>query len=461
MALKDYSEPVEFNGKDIAAIIKDQTTKVNPRYTLMQEYYEGRHNILARTLTSAASPNNKLVNNFPGYISSVNTGYFMGKPVTYSAIEGADILKTDVQNIFNNNDEQAENAKLAKIASIKGKAYELLWMDEEGLPRFSAVDPDNMILVYDNKITPTPLYAIRYRVEDKKVYAELYTSTDITQYEGEEDDLNEVGSSPHPFMEVPVVEFMNNDEGIGDFEKVLTLVDAYDKNQSDSANDFEYFADAYLKIKNMSATKGADISEMKKNRVILVDDDGDADWLTKNIQDSAMENYKNRLQTDIHRFSMTPNLTDEAFAGNLSGIALEFKLWGLEQLAAQKERKFKKGLQRRIKLLCNFLGLHDKTYDWRSVVITFTRNIPRQLADAIKAVTDLTGILSRETLFGLLPFIEDAKEEMARVDAEAAEAVDLTKTLGDDPELPDPPESLNTEDPLKKQIAIEEVIPEE
>lgn len=460
MALKDYTESVELSGKDIAEIIKNQVA-TNTKYLTLQEYYEGKQAIAHRTMASPSSPNNKLTNNFPGYISSVNTGYFMGKPVTYSAIEGADILKTDVQNIFNNNDEQAENAKLAKIASIKGKAFELLWMDEESKPKFSAVDPENMVLVYNNKITPSPLYAIRYHIEDKKTYAEMYTVNEIIQYEGEEDELVEVGRASHPFLDVPVIEFLNNDEGIGDFEKVMSLIDAYDKTQSDSANDFEYFADAYLKVKNMSATKGSDISEMKKNRVILVDEDGDADWLTKNVQDSALENYKNRLQTDIHRFSMTPNLTDEAFAGNLSGVALEFKLWGLEQLASQKERKFKKALQRRIKLLCNFLGLHDKNYDWRAIMITFTRNIPQQLDGAIEAVVKLNGILSRETLFSILPFVEDAQKEMAKVDAEAAEEVDLTKTIGDDPELPDPPESLNTEDPLKKQIAIEEVIPEE
>lgn len=459
MALKQSQEEVKLTGSDVAELIKQYQKEgsVGVKYTTLQQYYEGQHSILQRKMSSASSPNNKLVNNFPGYIADVNTGYFMGKPVTYSAEEekGADQLKKDIQDIFNNNDEQAENAKLAKIASIKGKAYELLWMDEESAPKFAAVDPENMILVYDDKIIPTPLYGIRFKVVDKKTYAELYTRDTITQFEGEGEELLQVGDAAHPFLEVPIVEYLNNDEGIGDFENVLQLIDAYDKSQSDSANDFEYFADAYLKIKNMSATTGENVSEMKKNRVILVDEDGDADWLTKNIQDTAMENYKNRLQADIHRFSMTPNLTDEAFAGNLSGIALEFKLWGLEQSAAQKERKFKKGLQRRIKLLCNFLGLHDKNYDWRSIVITFSRNVPQQLSDAVKAVVDLNGIVSRETLLALLPFIEDAKKEMERIDAEASEGVDL---MDMNDEQFDSDTSFSSSAPsTDKQISIQEV----
>ena len=253
----------------------------------------------------------------------------MGKPVTYAPVEGAEKVKEEIQNVFDYNDEQAENAQLAKTASIKGTAYELLYVDEDANARFNIVEPDNMILVYDDKITPSPLYALRYQIKDKMTYAELYTKEEIIQFEGEGDELNEVGRDSHPFLEVPVVEYPNNDEAQGDFEKVLTLVDGYDKSQSDTANDFEYFADAYLKIKNMSGTNGDDVADMKAKRVILVEGDGDADWLTKTIQDTAMENYKTRLQTDIHTFSMTPNLTDESFAGNLSGIALQFKLWGL------------------------------------------------------------------------------------------------------------------------------------
>lgn len=416
MALKDYTQSVDLSGEDIADIIKN-TDKTN--YVILQEYYEGKHAILTRPNASPSAPNNKLVNNFPGYITGVNVGYFMGKPVSYSAGREASGLLEDLKDIFVQNDEQAENARIAKIASIKGKAYELLWLDEDGQVKFYAVEPENMILVYDNKITPVPLYAIRYRVKDKTTYAELYTKDMIYQFEGEDDKLVQVGEANHPFMEVPVIEYLNNDEGMGDFERVLTLIDAYDRVQSDSSNDFEYFADAFLKIKNMSSTTGADISEMKKNRVILVDEDGDASWLTKDINDKAAENHKSRIQSDIHRFSLTPNLTDEAFAGNLSGVALQFKLWGLEQASAQKERKFKKGLQRRIRLICNFLGLHDKRYDWRSIQITFVRNIPAQLTDAVEAVTKLTGILSRETLFALLPFVDDANSEITRLNADA------------------------------------------
>ena len=157
-----------------------------------------------------------------------------------------------------------------------------------------------------------------------------------------------------------------------------------------------------------------------------MDGDGDASWLTKTMQDTATENYKTRLQTDIHRFSMTPNLTDENFAGNLSGVALEFKLWGLEQLAVYKERKFKRALQRRIELLCNFLKLKtDKEDDWRTININFTRNIPMNIPDVVDMVVKLNGILSQQTLLARLPFIDDPAKELEQIEAESEGMVNL------------------------------------
>ena len=451
MATKYNLDINTLSESDVSFLIKEASEEV-ARYVELHEYYKGEHPILDRTATDSAKPNNKLVNNFPGYITDVNVGYFMGKPVTYSTVEEEDEMKDAIQDILDYNDEQVHNASLATTSSIMGTAFELLYIDELANVRFGEVSPCNLILVYNDKISPEPLFAIRYGIDDvaitttgsdgmvvasKKsvVWAELYTDKEIIEYGGElGKGFTESDRRPHQFGSVPVVEYLNNDDRMSDFEKVLTLVDAYDLAQSDSANDFDYFADAYLMIKNMSGTNSDDIAAMKSKRVILVDGDGDASWLTKTIQDTASQNFKNRLQTDIHRFSMTPNLTDEAFAGNLSGVGLEFKLWGLEQVAARKERKFKKGLQRRLELLCNFLNVKNGTeYDWRNLEISFTRNIPANVPDIVDMVSKLNGIISNEKLLGLLPFIEDPQREMDRIKKEQEDTVDLDSINDEEP----------------------------
>jgi SPP1 family phage portal protein len=409
------------------------------RYNTMMNYYRGDHpTILNRPALPAPKPDNRMISNYPGYIVDVNLGYFMGVPVRYSSKTDDTKFSEVLKDIFKYNVESDENVELAKSMGIKGHTFELLYIDDDKRVRFDVVDPDGLIMVYDSFITPTPLYAIRFWEEEtadlngKMFYAEVYTAEKVFRYSGKNArDMVLIEELDHPFGDVPIVEFMNNDERQGDFEKVLSLIDAYDKSQSDTANDFEYFSDAYLKIKGMMGTDEETIGEMKKNRVILVTGEGDADWLVKQINDAALENYKTRLEKDIHKLSKVPNLTDEAFAGNLSGIALRYKLWGLEQNTAQKERKFKRGLQRRIELIANYYRAFNEQFDWRDIEITFTRNIPENILDISQVVMNLKGILSDETIIGHHPWVSDVEDEMARIEKENEGKIDLSNYLDD------------------------------
>lgn len=410
----------------LEALLKKHRTA---RYVKLANYYEGEHDILGRTLEDKSKPNNKLVINKAGYITDTITGYFMGKPISYNSEN--DQMMTDVADIFNCNDESDHNAELAKTMSIKGRAFELLYVDEDANLRFVEVEPENMIYVESNDANPVPLLAARiYDIDDvildtRTRMLDAYTSTETytfrvqhsttTSQTTQDGALMQVGEPiPHVFGDVPVVRYQNNKEMRGDFEGVLSLIDAYNLSQSETMNDFEYFTDAYLLLIGMNADK-KDIAEAKQNRVIMLDENGQAQWLIKNINDVAVENYKNRLQADLHGISKTPDLSDENFSGNLTGVAISYKIWGMEQLTSIKERKFKKGLQRRIDLICNFLAAKGKNYDWRDVEIVFSRNMPQNVKEIVDTAVVLKGIVSDETLLSQLPFVEDVSLEIERL----------------------------------------------
>ena len=411
------------------------------RFKVLQDYYCGYSDILDRAMDKGR-PNNKLVNCFPTYIVDVSTGYFMGKPVSYTASEANNDFLDELKSIFDYNDESDQNMELSKTMSINGRAYELLYLDDSDdvIPRFTTLNPETVIMTYDRTISAEPSMAIRHFKDHnlltgkEYLHIEVMTREEIYYYQMDQKGNVSESEPPiqHYFDGVPVIEYLNNDEGQGDFEKVITLINAYDLSQSDTMNDFEYFSDAYLKIKNLSGTTSEDVEEMKRDRTILVDGDGDADFLIKNINDSAIENFKSRLQEDIHRFSMTPNLTDESFASNLSGVAIAYKLWGLEQSASQKERKFKRSLQRRIELICNFLKRKGRDYSWREISIIFTRNIPQNTKEYVEMVTMLKGIISDQTAISQLPFIDDPIEELERLEEQNYGSVDLREVILDD-----------------------------
>ena len=373
-------------------------------------------------MSDSTKPNNKIANSYASYITDTLVGYFMGKPVSYNADD--DKVLEELNMIFEYNDEADENIELAKNASIYGVAYEMLYMSEEEV-RFKSLDPKQCIPIFDDTIDSNLLAFIRYYdnydvVQDKTItIIELITDTTITRYQcgNNYNDFTLLDSYKHYFGMVPIAIFKNNEEELGDFETVISLIDAYDKLESDSLNDFEYFVDAYLALYGFTA-EPEDIQQMKENRVLLMDEGTSAEWLTKNVSDNNIENIKNRIDADIHKFAKCPNMADKEFASNASGVAIKFKLLGTENKVSIKERKFKRGLQQRLELLATINGVLSDGFDWRSIDIVFSRNIPSNDTDIANMVNTLSGIVSEETLLAQLPFIENVQDEIERLDAD-------------------------------------------
>ena len=388
----------------------------------LENYYNAKNEILSRTMRDTTKPNNKIANSYASYITDTLVGYFVGKPISYSGND-TNVLN-ELQMIFEYNDEADENAELAKNASIYGVAYELLYMNEN-VVRFKSLDPKECIPIFDDTLDNNLLAFIRYYdnydvVQDKTItIIEVITDKETVRYSTTSTlgNLTFIESYPHYFGMVPVAIYKNNEEESGDFEQVISLIDAYDKLESDSLNDFEYFVDAYLALYGFTA-EPEDIAQMKENRVLLMDEGTSAEWLIKDTSDNNIENIKNRIDADIHKFAKCPNLADKEFASNASGVAIKFKLLGTENKVAIKERKFKRGLQQRLELLANIKGVLANSFDWRSIDIIFTRNIPTNDTDIANMVNTLSGIVSEETLLAQIPFVEDVVSEIERLDKE-------------------------------------------
>ena len=405
------------------------------RISELMNYYNNNNTAINNRSYDDNKPSNKLSHPFASYITNMAVGYFLGKPISYNSNNSN--LLSRINDVFKYNDEADNNTTLAKYSSICGYAVELIYADEDSNARFKAIPADEVAIVYDNTLEENILCAVRYFDEEivgtdkTKTTISVYTSDEIQTYELKDEDINLIESELHYFQDVPVVVYINNDELYGDFEKVKSLIDAYDQAQSDTANDFEYFTNALLVISGILVDDENGL-DFKNNRVLnFTGSEGKAEYLIKNINDSALENFKNRLVEDIHKFSQIPNLTDEQFAGNVSGESMKYKLMGLENITGLKEAKFKKGLMRRIELLCNFLNLATNDLMlYTDIQPIYTRNKPKNEVELANMVKGLYGILSDETLISILPFVENSKEEMEKRDLEKENTLD-NYNLGD------------------------------
>lgn len=169
---------------------------------------------------------------------------------------------------------------------------------------------------------------------------------------------------------------------------------------------------------------------LRKNRLLFLDEHGQAQWLTKNVNDTANENYKDRLYKDIFFLSQVPALTDESFSGNLSGIAIKYKMTGLEELAIMKENRMRSAQTKMLKIITQFLNTKmNKNWDPDMIEQKYDRNFVDNISDIITDVRNIDGIVSKETQLGMMPnsVVPDITKELERQQKEAMEAEQLPK----------------------------------
>ena len=387
-----------------------------PNLQKMEDYYNGTHKILKKENRTSDKDDSKLVNNYPEYITTIATAYFLGKPITYGLQN--DTFAKDFEKLSEylaTEEEQQENYEHSQNCSIFGKSYELWYKNIDNTIDNVVVDPRDCFILRDNTVKKNIIAAVRWdktkNKDNKWLYTlEVYDDRNVTTYKKEVPTVT--GETKlHGFNQVPIIEFLNNKRANGDFERVISLIDGYNTITSASIDDMTDFTDAILVLTNVGGTDKETLKKVKDDKLMLIDDDGDAKWLIKQINDTYSQNNKNRLNQDIHKFSMIPDMQDKEFSGNSSGVALGYKLLALEQLTAQKEMYFKKALNQRLKLMIDFHNLKIPVTDIQKV---FTRNVPKNLVEAQK----LQGIVSHETILSTLPFIEDAKGELEKIKAE-------------------------------------------
>lgn len=407
----------------VSLLVSKHSIEAVPRLKELRRYYEGEQKILRRTYGDTNKPNNKIVNNFCKMISDVTQGYFVGSPITYTSHDEDYLMY--LEDIYNVNVERNQNSLLAKDASIFGVGYELLYMNEDADVRMVTLPPEEVLMIYSTGVERKPIGAIRhYKIRDyfdpSQDYerVEVYTDKYIHHYSDYGGALIFVKTEEHFFGICPVIPYCNNDEEIGDFEGVMGLQDAYNSAVSDQANDFEYTADSYLVITGAEDTEDAEFVNMKRNRLILLPSEGEANWLMKQTDNATLESYKNRLTKDIHRFSNVPDINSEEFMNDISGTALKYRWQSMEQECANKERLFTESLYQRQKAICNILAIKGLHFSYEDVKPHFKRNIPVNMNETIQLVATLKGVISEETLLSQLPFIDSVQEEQERIQAE-------------------------------------------
>lgn len=392
-----------------------------PRLDRYKNYYDGLQAILAKSYTDPTKPCNRTVINYCKNIVDSYAGY-MAAPGHISYRSEQDI--EDIMNILRYNDYQTEDANFLLDALVYGRANELMYLDSTSQVRFRLINPRQCFGVYDDSLTSDLLYFVRFYKanmwDDSDLYnVDVYSDYTIKHYTmtGMSGFLTFISEEPHHFGQCPANIFMLPDEK-NIFDCIISLQDSVNELLSGEIDDYSAFCDAYLALEGADAEE-EDIVAMKENRVMLLPMGSKAYWITKNANDTQVENILKRAHDAIYRIAQCPDFSSETFVGGVSsGVAIQYRLTGMETRASVIEGSMKMALQRRIEIISGIATLKLGEAIFRDIQIEFKRNIPADHTATVALVNALKGTVSDATLLGQLDFISDVNAELEQLQAE-------------------------------------------
>lgn len=404
---------------EILAKLIEKHRAEQSRFDKLRKYYIGEHNILIRPKTATGAANNKIVANHAKYIVDMCQSYLAGNAVTYAASEDYDI--EPLKNMYLEQDIASLDSDLVKDMSIYGRAYELIYSNEQSRPRSVKLSPQNTFVCYSQSAAAKSLFGVYYYKKYNLdgyctgTVCRVYDDANVYEYAGLLDSYSGMtlkNRSPHYFSGVPIIEYRNNEERQGDFEQLISLIDAYNLLQSDRVNDKEQFVDSFLLLTEIDIDS-EQARKLREERILMGYEGAEAKYLSKVLSEADIKVLRDDLKNDIHKLSHVPDLSDESFGNNLSGVAIKYKLLGFEQHIKNKERNFARSLRERFRMYNGFLSLKSRmeTVPTHRVDIVFTYNLPANNLETAQMINQLNTMVTQETLLGQLDFVGDPREE--------------------------------------------------
>lgn len=447
-------------GAPMNAIISDLIEEHTVRAVKMKRLYEeykGDVPIKHREYdyNEGEKVDERIPSDYRGYIVDTLTGYLFGNPIAYGldkeqygeATGAYDNVSAALKMFARRNSLADLDSETGKKASICGYGARLMYFDTDAKVRIMNINPWEAIFI-ENPSTGDPEYAMLYypmEYDDgsSRMHVEWYDRTNWQEFELDGGIFKPLDQpKKHMFDGVPLIEFPNNEERLGDFEKVRESIDAYDILLSDVQSELEEQRLAYMVFSGSQIDRETLVKARQTGAFNLPESTDKVYYLVKAMSDNVIENQKKTLRENIHKFSKTVDMTDESFSGaSQSGESRKWKLLAMENLSITKERKFSKALRTQFSIIekvwkATNIPIIEDTVTWQ-----FKRNLPVEMTHEAEILSKLNGHISNKTRLGLASFIDDAETELNQMIAEQEQFYVPPLEINEDEEEVDTDES--------------------
>lgn len=420
--------------KDLILKCLEQLRENQAKYKVYQDYYNGKHDILKDYAMNESRSNQKVIVNFFKKFINDEIAYSIGNPISYISTQGDNDLIGIIDLNFSHWS-KVHDQELLKQANIFGEAYELQYINSNGEFKATVYNPLQMFVLESGnaeKEVDLALQVYRENIFEENEMMDVYYGNTIEHYKIIDDNNIElVNSRKHIFDKPPVVVCWANTEKKSMLDDIKTENDAYNTVLSDYCNEIGDFRNALLRIKGADLLDENELREMKRVGAIQIPEKSDVSYLIKNMEDSFIQASLTILENKIYKLASHID-TNEKLQSNLSGTALRSRMIALENKCLLMQSMIELVIKKRLKNFFEYLKItKGQEYDYRTIKLKLTMNVPSDLNLMADTISKLRGIASDETLLGLLSFVENPQIELERRRAEESDSrIDLDNVDG-------------------------------
>lgn len=415
-----------------------------------EAYYRNKTDILLndpkKTGEEAERPlrnaDNRIPFNFHGLLVNQKASYLYAKPPVFDV--GSDSDNKKLTQFLGD-----KFAKVCKDLCINASNYSIAWVhvwkDKKGNWKYASVPPDQVIPVWSKDLEKELEGVFRvYRdidedTGDQYTVYEYWNDVECSAYRLKTGDVldaiqpyyifslpgasEETSRYRHEVGEIPFFPFFNNNIDTGDLDNIKPLIDSYCKVFSGFVNDLEDIQEIIFVLTNYGGQDlGEFIRELKNYKAIKVENHGDGDksgvsTLTIELPVEARKELLNTTRKCIFEQGQGIDPDPQNF-GNSSGVALNFLYALLELKAGLQETEFRLGFARLIRCMCRLIGASVKD---DVIIQTWTRTAVRNDQELSQIAQQSVGVISKKTIATHHPWVENAEQELANIEAEEKE----------------------------------------
>lgn len=461
----------EINETNIPAILQGVALRHRQNVreiNILLDVFLGEQYILQRPRDFATNNiNNRVVVNRASETVRKTVGYFLGEPISYTnrSADGESTAVDDLNIFMDERGKSARDQEIGEWAAICGTAFRLVSTAKDASDKSPSApflipkcDPRNTGVIYEADVFEEPAVGFTYSPVFDNLGVILgykyWVYTDTEQYvftsQGTEPFMGELIAEQQNIAtriiqffqsplsklnnwtkEVPIVEYRNNQWRVGDFEKVLGLMEALNKTLSDRVNAIEQTVGSILVYIDCEPDASGTVALKQKGSVaIKTNGNGNTklEFISPELSQADAQILESTINEYIDAVTGIPSRSMRSGGGGDTGDAVYLRdgYEDLELVIRGKELAFGEAERKTLRLVSRIMGRFGKAFNPADVQINFVRNRATNILNKSQAAANFVASkLLADTDIVKLIGVTDQPTEMAargRKQREAQEA---------------------------------------